>query len=317
MEYSEAMATLSMRRLEYFLGVIDYGTVTAAAEHLLVAQPALSRQLKVLENELGMKLFDLRGNRLILTPAARAFAPVARELVRRAVDAERAVHDIRSGRVRMLRVAAPAPTIRTVVAPFAATLAADDPLLIAESASHLEIYQSLYHGADLVISPLPSDPGLAWVELAAVPLRVFAAPGHPLAESADEVSIGDLARHRIVAPPPTSISRMLLDQAVAGGGGEYMDLIDCDDGPALHALARTGRVAAVTTEPPVDMSGLVDRLLISFDGRPLELTLRAAWLEGHHAATAIIAIVDRLRSFIAARPEGGRALGRDPKLRGG
>ncbi|MFJ1614124.1 LysR family transcriptional regulator [Streptomyces sp. NPDC088249] len=64
---------MNCRRL-LFLAVTEAGTVTAAAT-LHVAQPGLSRQLKTLEREVRMTLFEPRGNRLVLTPSGRAFAP--------------------------------------------------------------------------------------------------------------------------------------------------------------------------------------------------------------------------------------------------
>ena len=53
---------MDIRTMQYFLAVIREGTISAAAESLHVAQPSLSRQMKDLEEELGVTLFE-RGNR--------------------------------------------------------------------------------------------------------------------------------------------------------------------------------------------------------------------------------------------------------------
>lgn len=58
-------------QLEYFRKVAECGGVTRAARQLFITQPAVSKQLRLLENELGCRLFDRRGNRLTLTPAGR------------------------------------------------------------------------------------------------------------------------------------------------------------------------------------------------------------------------------------------------------
>jgi DNA-binding transcriptional LysR family regulator len=58
---------MDLRRLKTFVAVADLGTVTKAAVHLRVGQPALSRQISDLQQELGLRLFDRVGRRLILT----------------------------------------------------------------------------------------------------------------------------------------------------------------------------------------------------------------------------------------------------------
>ena len=73
---------MDIRAMQYYLAVIREGTISAAAESLRVAQPSLSRQMKELEEELGVKLFE-RGNRKItLTEEGQVLRRRAEELVR-------------------------------------------------------------------------------------------------------------------------------------------------------------------------------------------------------------------------------------------
>jgi LysR family nitrogen assimilation transcriptional regulator len=64
---TEYNGTMDLRRLKTFVAVADLGTVTKAAVHLRIGQPALSRQISDLQQELGLRLFDRVGRRLILT----------------------------------------------------------------------------------------------------------------------------------------------------------------------------------------------------------------------------------------------------------
>ncbi|WP_143673908.1 LysR family transcriptional regulator, partial [Streptomyces sp. or20] len=72
---------MELRVLRYFLTIVETGSVTKAAEVVRVAQPSLSRQLRGLEGDLGMKLFDRGGKQMVLTAAGRRFLPLARDLV--------------------------------------------------------------------------------------------------------------------------------------------------------------------------------------------------------------------------------------------
>ena len=55
---------MEIRELQYFLAVVEEGTISGAAEALHVAQPSLSRQMRELEEKIGKTLF-IRGNRKI------------------------------------------------------------------------------------------------------------------------------------------------------------------------------------------------------------------------------------------------------------
>ena len=73
---------MDIRSMQYYLAVVREGTISGAAEVLHVAQPSLSRQMKDLEEELGISLFE-RGNRKItLTEEGMVLRRRAEEMVR-------------------------------------------------------------------------------------------------------------------------------------------------------------------------------------------------------------------------------------------
>lgn len=95
---------MELRHLRYFVAVADHGGISHAADRLRIAQPAVSRQIRDLEAELGVDLLLREGRRVILTDAGRAFAARARAIL---VDAEAAADEARrvakgeTGRLRI------------------------------------------------------------------------------------------------------------------------------------------------------------------------------------------------------------------------
>ncbi|MDL5157843.1 LysR family transcriptional regulator [Actinomycetospora termitidis] len=85
-------ADVHLRDLRYFLAVVDAGSFTRAAATLFVSQPALSKQVRALETQLGVRLIDRRPGGLVLTAEGEALVPHARRLV---ADWARASDEVR------------------------------------------------------------------------------------------------------------------------------------------------------------------------------------------------------------------------------
>src|SRR4051812_7753130 len=81
-------ACMELRHLRYLVLIADPGAFVRAAERLHVAQPALTRQMHDLEEELGATLFEPAARRATLTPAGNACVRIARHVIH---DTEQAV----------------------------------------------------------------------------------------------------------------------------------------------------------------------------------------------------------------------------------
>ena len=82
---------MEFHQIRYFVAVAEELSVSRAAERLHVTQPALSRQIGVLEGTLGVALFERVRKRMYLSEAGRWFLPRARQLL---CDAETAVQQV-------------------------------------------------------------------------------------------------------------------------------------------------------------------------------------------------------------------------------
>jgi DNA-binding transcriptional LysR family regulator len=82
---------MSLAQIEYFVAVSDAGHVGRAARALRIAQPAVSRQIRRLEEELGARLFERTTRGMLLSDAGATFLTHARAILERVQEAKRAV----------------------------------------------------------------------------------------------------------------------------------------------------------------------------------------------------------------------------------
>lgn len=115
------------RVLRYFVAVAEQLSFTRAGESLFVSQPALSRQIRALEAELGIQLFERTSREVRLTPAGAALLPVAKGIVSDWQAGQRTVRGVAAARSRVLRIGFEATGAGPLAARARTTFAARHP----------------------------------------------------------------------------------------------------------------------------------------------------------------------------------------------
>jgi DNA-binding transcriptional LysR family regulator len=292
------MDAMELRTLRYFVAVADAGTVSAAADTVRVTQPALSRQLRQLERELRVDLFDRSAGRLVLSSSGRALLPLAREVLARADDLARAAALRAQGRLETVTIAAPATTLTDLVSPFIATLGRTDPVPAVLTSDDLPATDALARGADLVITPYPPDEPLASAPLASLPVLAYVRADHPWARRSS-VPLADLHEvDDLIGLGRPFAARTALDEAVSAAGLPPLRLTEASNGTVAQALAAGGRgVALVTDDPRFDLVPLP----LTSGRRPVSIALHCAWSPDHPGAALLSDLADRLRAWVAER----------------
>jgi len=197
---------MTLNQLRIVVAIVDAGfNITHAAERVHATQPGLSKQLRQLEDYLGLTLFVRHGKSIQgLTPAGRQIIEHAREALGHARQIRDLAANLRNARAGSLRIAAVHTPARYVLPPVLAELRArlPDVSVDIEPAEQDEALQRLLRGAaDVAIvstcgaSPEGVDarPAYHWHRVALVPR------GHALAALGRPLTLRDLAAHPLIS----------------------------------------------------------------------------------------------------------------------
>lgn len=176
---------MDLRQLRYFLAVARAGSFSRAAQHENVSQPALSEQIRSLEQELGVPLFERRARGVRLTPAGERLLEHARLVLREIATARRSIESLRTRIAGRLAVGAIPTVLPYLLAPRVEEFRRRYPevqLRLVEDVT-ARLIEGLRSGdLDLAIVSLPlRQPDLVCAELLREPLLAALPPDHPLA----------------------------------------------------------------------------------------------------------------------------------------
>ncbi|MCI0538173.1 MAG: LysR substrate-binding domain-containing protein [Verrucomicrobiales bacterium] len=195
---------MELRHLRYFVAVAEEENVSRAALRLHLSQPALSRQIHDLEEDLGFLLFARSAKSLRLTDAGRVFLSEARAVLQRADDAVQSARAVATGGRGELNVGyAPSPTAR-LLPPALRAFQAESPKVRVRlhDLSTEEILTGLREGklqiAFLVRPSRAMMRGLRFEALARDPMRLAVPPNHAFARL-HSVTLQQAAREPFVA----------------------------------------------------------------------------------------------------------------------
>jgi DNA-binding transcriptional LysR family regulator len=178
---------MELRHLRYFLAVGEASNFTKAAAHLRVAQPALSRQIHDLEEEIGVNLLRRSSRGVTLTAEGKLFLEEVRELLKQADASVGKVQALARGEYGELHVGyAPLPTT-AILPPALAAFQKTVPRVkvVLHDLSSDELIAGLRNGAlELAITVEPTGEqttGIEFEVLRTQPLWVAMTPAHPFA----------------------------------------------------------------------------------------------------------------------------------------
>ena len=246
------MAEINFPHLRYFWAVAHEGNLTRAAEQLFVSQSAVSVQIKKLEQQLGLDLFERQGRRLILTEAGRIALDYADTVFQLGDEllGTLGVHGETARRV--LRVGALTTLSRNFQIEFLKPLLGQEGLeLVIRSGSIGELHREVSeHQLDVVLTNMAPmrDAGVTWVPhlIAEQPVSLV---GHPEQLKKGRRLTDILSSEPLLLPTVSSSIRTSFDTYVDRLGIRPVIAGEIDDMAMLRLMARESKGLAVV--PPI------------------------------------------------------------------
>ena len=243
---------VELRHLRYFVAVAGLNNVSKAAQKLRVAQPALSRQIHDLEEELGVPLLARTSRGVTLTEAGKVFAADAREVLARADEAVKSVRAVARGESGELHLGyAPSPTAELLPSALHAFQnAAPGVRVVLHDCSSDEMMRGLRDGTlhvALLVQPCADSlAGLKFEALLSYASCVAVAPSHPLARSAT-VSLARLLTEKLVTYSRSDYGEYhaMLKELFAPVGPMPVIAEECDSVSSLIAAVEARRGVAI------------------------------------------------------------------------
>jgi len=227
-------------QLRAFHHVAICGGFSRAAEELLLTQPAISDQVRKLEEEYDILLFNRHKKQVSLTPEGDKLLEITRRMFDSEEQARELLSESRTLRAGKLRIMADSPLhLINILARFRETYPG---VAIEISAGNSEeVIQSLFsYQADIgVLGEVPATRDFVTVVLNATPISAFVAKSHPLA-GRQWLQFSDLAGVPLVLRERGSKTRMKLEEAADRAGVTLTPAIVAEGREAVREIVAAG-----------------------------------------------------------------------------
>jgi len=263
---------MTLAQLRYLLAIVDGGlNITIAAARVNATQPGLSKQLKLLEDELGLQLFVRRGRNLEkLTVAGEEVVERARIIVAEAANIRSFAANQRSDSSGSLVIETTHIQAQCVLPHVLPALRVRYPDLAIELGFAADSGDASRYNPDADVLLFSTDgrlpagdvaiPLYQWEQLAIVP------PHHPLALAGEAPGLGDLARFPLITYDTSKTAPLSLARTFLEAGFTPRFAYALRDAEVIKTMTRRGMGVGLLAEMGVDPDGEEDLAIIPLAG---------------------------------------------------
>ncbi len=227
---------ITIRQLKVFREVARQQSFTRASKILFLTQPAVSMQIKQLEEVVGMPLFEKQGRQISLTDAGEEIKILSESILQQIDETEQNIEQFASGQQGKLRLAV-ATTVASVATRLMARFKEQYPALslhftVTNREGLIQLLET--NETDIVImGKPPEDLQLETQELMVNPLVVIAPPNHPLCQSQKSISLNRLFQYDFILREASSGTRRAIERFLAAEGRSLKSNMEMNSNTAI------------------------------------------------------------------------------------
>jgi DNA-binding transcriptional LysR family regulator len=244
---------MTLVQLRHFVMLADNGSFVQASAALFITQPALTRSIQGLEEELGSALFDRLGRRIALTPFGLEALERARRLVSDAEELKQTGKSLHAGLIGKLRVGLSSAPGALLSTPLMLHMAEHHPKLQVEisrgnTAVLLKALREQHLDAAIVdIRSMRPSADLQVTQAFALDARFLVRRGHPLAKGGRPVGISNVMTYPVASTPLSDeVARILIARYGPEANPDDMVTLRCDETLSIVEVARHSNAIVLT-----------------------------------------------------------------------
>lgn len=295
------MRNVTLRQLRVFAAVAQQKSFTRAARELHLTQPAVSQQLKLLEEEVGLPLFEHVGRNIHLTTAGEEllrYANQVNEVLRSASESFASMRGLKRGVLKLGAVSTAKYFTPSLLSAF--RLEYPQVTIKFTVGNREEIIKQLADNVtDLVIMGRPPRELVTTAEpFAKHPLVIIAAPNHPLANTARKIPLKRLASENFVIREQGSGTRASMEHVFRERGVPIKAAMEVSSNETIKQAVMAGMGISFISRHTVSLELAAGKLVtLNVSGLPLFRD----WYVIHLRDKRLSPITVAFRSFLLAR----------------
>lgn len=295
------MIGVEIRHLHYFMAVCEELHFTKAAEKLGISQPTLSQQIRVLEDELGMPLFDRIGKKIVVTEAGSLLFSYATEMLTTLQNVKDAINDLQELQRGKISVGIMPSDLDYRITQLVIDFHQKFPKVKLRILASIDIMrQVLENEVDIGIGTnVEPDDRLVIIPLRREEYVLTVSQEHPLANQT-AITIAELKGLPMVMYPEGFFGREIVEEAVKKHGFQLHSILETSSVTSIMNLVRAN--IGATVQPYHLIQQINDPTLCSIrisDGAPSR-SLSIIYRVDRYVSQATTAFIKQIKEYFKA-----------------
>ena len=289
----------TLQQLKLFEAVSRNNSYTRAAEELHLTQPAVSIQIKRLEEQCGLPIFESVGKKIFTTTAGKALYSASVDILSRAEELKNTIEELKGvvkGPLRLSVVTTSKYFMPHLLGTFLNKYPEVDPKLVFTNRAR--VIKRLYDNEDdfVVMGQIPEDDKLETYPFLENILVPVAHPKHPLAKK-KKVSLEELVNERFLVREEGSGTRLVFDRLLKKNNLHIEPYMELGSSEALKQAVMAGLGLAILSLHSLRLEQAAKKLVIlDVEGFPL----KRRWFAVHMKGKKLSLVAQTFHDFIIA-----------------